>query len=64
MNRNLLWLIATAIAAAFATLGTIGLLSHIDEGRPASVIGFDAMWIIATLVSANACWRRTKWSRS
>ena len=60
--RNLAWLTATSLATAAATLGVVGLLAHLDESRPASVISFDVIWIVAALVGANVCWRRTKWA--
>ena len=63
MKRDIGWLSLTAFAVAMATLGALGLLAHIDEGRGGRDIAFDVLWIVSTLVAANACWRRTKWAR-
>ncbi len=63
MSRDWAWLTATAAAVSLATLGVVGLLAHLDEGRSTSVIAFDVLWIVASLVGASVTWRRTKWSR-
>ena len=63
VSRDLLWLTATALATGAATLGIVGLLAHIDESRGAAVIAFDGLWILASLVAASVCWRRTRWAR-
>ena len=56
-----MWLAATAVAVAAATLGALGLLAHLERSRAGSVIAFDGLWIVAALVAVNVCWRRTKW---
>ena len=63
VSRDWAWLTATALATASATLGIVGLLAHIDESRGASVIAFDVLWILASVVAASVCWRRTRWAR-
>lgn len=61
MITNYAWLGATAVGVTLATLGAVGLLSHIDEGRSASVLVFDILWITAALLLARTTWRRTRW---
>ena len=63
MSADLRWLTGTAVAAAAATLGAIGLLSHIDETRGLSIISFDVLWMLGALAAGNVCWRHTRWGR-
>jgi hypothetical protein len=63
MISNVAWLTVTAIALAAATLGVLGLLAHIDEGRGGRDLAFDVLWTVSALVVANVSWRRTKWAR-
>ena len=58
MSRAMLWLVGTGLAAAVATLGIVGLLAHVDEGRETTVIAFDVLWIVASTVVAIYTFQR------
>ena len=58
MRAQQLWLGAAGLAGALATLGVLGLLAHLDEGRDTSVIAFDVLWIVGTAFAGVYCWQR------